>query len=411
MSSCIESGDEVLSIMADSDNDSFEGFDSDAIREAEKRLAKKLNEVKAVTRANSATGSVSKDLNNNGNDQSECAPARPVASSKGTKRKKANGNKNKTKKTKKDDKLSGKDITNALVNMGQDEIDKFKEIMGINDLIGCIYNLQQDSASTNQSIEHESISSENENQNEFDFFADNESEKDIELSDWAIPDWFSSDKKGKDIDSKLAEMVNTLCIKEGETSKIIEDNPRPANCNNLVAPRVNTDIWNILPKFAQSRDSGFQAVQKTIVAGITPILRIAEMMKTNDKFKEIRNLLKQSIIVLCNSIYQISQKRRFLMRRVLPNRFQDICNTSQPVSELLFGGDIQKKIKELSDFDKYKRDRPRNNSFYTNTRGRKNYPYNYNYGRGRGSNRPFLGGRNAYGREMRNVDRRGKNRF
>uniref|UniRef100_A0A8W8LGZ4 Uncharacterized protein n=1 Tax=Magallana gigas TaxID=29159 RepID=A0A8W8LGZ4_MAGGI len=144
MSSCIESGDEVLSIMADSDNDSFEGFDSDAIREAEKRLAKKLNEVKAVTRANSATGSVSKDLNNNGNDQSECAPARPVASSK-------------------------------------------------------------DSASTNQSIEHESISSENENQNEFDFFADNESEKDIELSDWAIPDWFSSDKKGKDIDSKLAE--------------------------------------------------------------------------------------------------------------------------------------------------------------------------------------------------------------
>uniref|UniRef100_K1QHK8 Centrosome and spindle pole-associated protein 1 n=1 Tax=Magallana gigas TaxID=29159 RepID=K1QHK8_MAGGI len=114
MSSCIESGDEVLSIMADSDNDSFEGFDSDAIREAEKRLAKKLNEVKAVTRANSATGSVSKDLNNNGNDQSECAPARPVASSKGTKRKKANGNKNKTKKTKKDDKLSGKDITNAL---------------------------------------------------------------------------------------------------------------------------------------------------------------------------------------------------------------------------------------------------------------------------------------------------------
>ena len=203
--------------MADSDNDSFEGFDSDAIREAEKRLAKKLNEVKAVTRANSATGSVSKDLNNNGNDQSECAPARPVASSKGTKRKKANGNKNKTKKTKKDDKLSGKDITNALVNMGQDEIDKFKELMGINDLIGCIYNLQQDSASTNQSIEHESISSENENQNEFDFFADNESEKDIELSDWAIPDWFSSDKKGKDIDSKLAEMVNTLCIKEGET--------------------------------------------------------------------------------------------------------------------------------------------------------------------------------------------------
>lgn len=72
------------------------------------------------------------------------------------------------------------------------------------------------------------------------------------------------------------------------------------------------------------------------------------------------------------------------MRRVLPSRFQDIYNTSQPVSELLFGGDIQKKIKELSDFDKYNRNRPRNNSSYTSVRGRKNFPYSYNYGRGRG---------------------------
>lgn len=65
----------------------------------------------------------------------------------------------------------------------------------------------------------------------------------------------------------------------------------------------------------------------------------------------------------------------------------------------------------MLDFDKYKRDRLRNNFFYINIRGRKNYFYNYNYGRGRGLNRFFLGGRNVYGREMRNVDRRGKNRF
>lgn len=113
------------------------------------------------------------------------------------------------------------------------------------------------------------------------FFADNESDKEIELQDWAIPDWLGSDKKGKDIDVKLAEMLNTLCTKEGESSKIVEDNPTPANCTNLLAPKVNTDIWNILPKFEQSRDSGFQAIQTTIIAGITPVLRIAEIMKTN----------------------------------------------------------------------------------------------------------------------------------
>ena len=67
MSSNSESGDEVLSIMADSDNDniSFEGFDSEDIREAEKRLNKKLNEMKALNKTNTVTGSVNKaDVNN-----------------------------------------------------------------------------------------------------------------------------------------------------------------------------------------------------------------------------------------------------------------------------------------------------------------------------------------------------------
>lgn len=44
-------------------------------------------------------------------------------------------------------------------------------------------------------------------------------------------------------------MVNILCIKEGEILKIIEDNLRLVNCNNLVVFRVNIDIWNILLKF------------------------------------------------------------------------------------------------------------------------------------------------------------------
>lgn len=65
---CIEFGDEVFFIMVDFDNDLFEGFDSDVIWEVEKRLVKKLNEVKVVIRVNFVIGFVSKDLNNNGND-------------------------------------------------------------------------------------------------------------------------------------------------------------------------------------------------------------------------------------------------------------------------------------------------------------------------------------------------------
>lgn len=397
---------DVLSIMADSGDESFEGFDSEDIREAEKRLASKMNEIR------STAGSAVHNDNEQGPSTSTAKPS--SACKKGGKRKSSSKNATKAKKNKKAD-VSGNDITNAILNMDTENIDKFKEMMGINDIIGCIYNLQKERL---DQLEQESVDLDvNNNEHEvssvnddFDFFMNDkesvEQDKDQVDNDWDIPEWFSSDKKGKNVDDKLANMVNTLCTKEGETEKIIESHPRPANCTYLLAPRVNPDIWNIMPKSAQSRDSGFQAVQKTIATGIVPLLKIAEMSKSNENLKEVRNLIKQAVIVLCNSVYQLSQKRRFLLRKILPNKFSDICNATQPVTEFLFGSDIQKKIKELSDFDKYKSRDKFNRGAYNNAgyRGRRNFSYNYYYGRGRGSNRPFLGGRT---REARS-DKRGR---
>lgn len=37
-----------------------------------------------------------------------------------------------------------------------------------------------------------------------------------------------------------------------------------------------------MPKSAKSRESGFQAVQKTIAAGIVHLLKIAEMLKSSE---------------------------------------------------------------------------------------------------------------------------------
>lgn len=78
------------------------------------------------------------------------------------------------------------------------------------------------------------------------------------------------------------------------------------------------------------------------------------------------------------------------MRKVLLDTFSDIYNADQPVIEFLFGSEIQNKIKELSDFDRYQRNKF-NRGTYNNVgyRGRRNFSYNYYYGRGRGCNGPF----------------------
>lgn len=45
-----------------------------------------------------------------------------------------------------------------------------------------------------------------------------------------------------------------MCVTEGDTWKLIQKYPRTANCN--------IDVWEMLLKFIQKRDVGFQAVQK-----------------------------------------------------------------------------------------------------------------------------------------------------
>lgn len=57
------------------------------------------------------------------------------------------------------------------------------------------------------------------------------------------------DKKGKNVDDKLVNMVNIFCIKEGEIEKIIESYLRLVNCIYLLVFWVNLDIWNIMLKF------------------------------------------------------------------------------------------------------------------------------------------------------------------
>lgn len=56
-------------------------------------------------------------------------------------------------------------------------------------------------------------------------------------------DWFIVDKKGGEVDIKLVDMVNLVCIIEGDIEKIIEKYFRFVNCKYLIVLKINNDIW------------------------------------------------------------------------------------------------------------------------------------------------------------------------
>ena len=411
---------EVLSLFVSDDEKSFEGFDSSDLRESQNRLREQM---KTYSRSNKphALGSENQIQNEPVNEPSNIT-------SKGKQNKqKGKGKKRKSEETPAN--IAPTDIANAFTSMNEDQIDSFKEMMGINDLFSCVYDLanpskktkaskggnSQPSQDNNNPVENPKTSEshdasqgseddlEDKNQNYFEYFDDHDDDKEIRLDDWELPDWFVSDKKGKDIDQKLADMVNTICTSEGDTSKIIENLHRPANCTYLKAPKVNPDIWNLLSKSAQTRDYGFQAVQKAITSGMIPIIRAAEACKSIfDKNHDVRKFLKEALIVLGNSVYLLSQKRRFLMRKQIHTKFSDLCNASQPISDMLFGPDVQKKMKELSELDKCKKgNRQYGQPMYNYNRPNRRFQGYYNrggYSRGRFLGQGQMRGQNQRGR-------------
>lgn len=410
----IESESEALSIFADTDSESFEGFNSSDIRAAENNLRSKIQS-KSKKHDNHAVNDTEPSCStSNKINSSEVGPnnEKGKKSVKNVPQKRKATNKGKALQNKKKKKDSN--ITDALLSMSTEEIDKFKDLMGINDLIGCVYNLANENRpNRGHEIDNESVQSEqidddisepHDNvehvEDSFDYFDNDEQD-----NEWALPDWFTVDKKGGEVDTKLADMVNSVCITEGDTEKIIEKYPRPANCKFLTAPKINNDIWQMLPKFIQNRDAGFQAVQKMIASGIVPLMKAAQLLvsKSKDNNADLRAYIKDAIILLGSSIFALSQKRRYLLRKILPAKFANLCNANQSVTEQLFGDEVQKKMRDLADFDKCKRKtgyhwQPyrRGARYTTNFRGNfRNRGGNY----GPNGNRSFLSQRGQYRRK------------
>lgn len=91
--------------------------------------------------------------------------------------------------------------------------------------------------------------------------------------------------------------------------------------------------------------------------GIVPLMKAAQLFvsKSKESNAELSSYIKDAIILLGSSIFASSQKRTYLLRKVLPSKFSNLCNANQSVSDQLFGDDVQKKMRDLPDFYKCKR--------------------------------------------------------
>ena len=81
------------------------------------------------------------------------------------------------------------------------------------------------------------------------------------------------------VDAGLAEVLNTLATDGLSEQSIAERKANILdieNCDKLVAPHMNDCVWDVVKDVPRRQDAGLQNIQKTMMKGLTPIIRLGD---------------------------------------------------------------------------------------------------------------------------------------
>ena len=166
----------------------------------------------------------------------------------------------------------------------------------------------------------------------------------------SLADEFSVlEKNSPAIDANLAEIVKSLLtekLTKGKLAKVQNKYLRPENCTNLVAPKINKQIWQQLRQETRNNDSAFQKAQSLLLSGLYAVLQLC-----NSANGDQRNVLTHTAVLLLSANSEnreLNLKRRDLIRPDLNKQYAPLCNPSTAVSTFLFGDDLNKEVKELT---------------------------------------------------------------
>ncbi|CAH3163321.1 unnamed protein product [Porites lobata] len=142
------------------------------------------------------------------------------------------------------------------------------------------------------------------------------------------------------IEGKIAELIDNMLIGglSAETVKErVEKHPPPENCKFLAVTMVNEEIWDLLPRKSRAVDLAFQRVQEPLLQGISALTNLAG---------------KLVVAMLGNTNWKLNMKRRELIKPELNPPYTRLCKEDIAVSTKLFGDDLPKHLKDMSEVKK-----------------------------------------------------------
>jgi len=176
----------------------------------------------------------------------------------------------------------------------------------------------------------------------------------------SLKDFLCSDETpGPKIVEELAKVVDNGMRSKAADEKIktmLKKYSTPENCKNLIPPKTNLAIWKSLGPNTKKVDVALQRSQKLLCKGACPLVYSMDTLinkskagegLTKDEVKEHLPLVKDAFLFIQMIFSGMNQKRREFIKNDLMPAYQALCSVNVPITDNLFGDDIDSKVKEL----------------------------------------------------------------
>ena len=175
----------------------------------------------------------------------------------------------------------------------------------------------------------------------------------------ALTQAMETEEYGDDRSEKIAGVCNLLLTTGLSDQKIqdrMEKYKTPQNCKVVAVPKVNKVIWSLLSIQGKAIDAAAQKAQnkvsKAMVALMEAMDEINDALETMPGLKSPFAKMTDCLTMLSSIHRDASFRRREKSKQSLNEQYHTICSKKTPITEKLFGDNVEELIKQQSEANK-----------------------------------------------------------
>ena len=165
---------------------------------------------------------------------------------------------------------------------------------------------------------------------------------------------------------QLAKIVNNLArekLPDDTLSTKYKLYERPENCDALTSVKVNPPIWEKLKSETRSSDLRFQKIQTALNKSLIAMVQVTDCLTKSLTANEAENKclpntenlvrkMKDAVAFATYANHELNNKRRECIKPEPYRDYRPLCSPSNPVTTWLFGDDLSKQVKYMTEVNK-----------------------------------------------------------